>query len=32
MHSLDSEVDARRIKDASQLFKEFKDRFGGLSK
>lgn len=31
VHSLDSEVDARRIKEASLLFREFEARFGGLS-
>lgn len=28
---MESEVDARRIKEASLLFKEFEARFGGLS-
>lgn len=32
VHSLDSEVDARRIKEASQLNKDFATRFGGLAK
>ena len=31
VHSLDSDIDARRIKDASLLYKEFEARFGGLS-
>lgn len=28
---MESEVDARRIKEASLLYKEFEARFGGLS-
>ena len=31
MHSIDNEVDARRIKEASKLYKEFNERFGGLA-
>jgi hypothetical protein len=31
VHSLDSAVDAKRIKEASTLFKDFTARFGGLA-